>query len=171
MLILLFAGPSMFGIPYNLFANIPFYTSSKEPTYRLQHLTLMFQTFVLMNVFNMFNCRKIGTPENPCFNVFEYLYHNWWFLIVMLGELNLQILLVSYPTVCLFFMTTPLTWQMHLTACLLGLGSLAVAYFAKKTPYAWVAGLSIAEKETEGSLTRMIDMSIERAQASAMLND
>lgn len=42
MLILLFAGPSMFGIPYNLFANIPFYASSGAPTYRLQHLTLMF---------------------------------------------------------------------------------------------------------------------------------
>lgn len=125
-----------------------------------------------MNVFNMFNCRKIGTAENPCFNVFEYLYHNWWFLIVMLGELNLQILMVSYPSVCLMFMTTPLTWQMHLTAFLLGLGSLAVAFCAKKTPYAWVTKIpKFEEKETEASLTRMIDMSIEKAQASAMLAD
>lgn len=161
MAVLLFFGPMIFGIEYNLVSNIPFYASSGAPTYRLQHLTLMFQTFILMNVFNMFNCRKIGTVDNPCFNVFEGMTHNWWFLIVMLAELNLQLLMVSYPSICLLFMTTPITWQMHLAAFILGLGSLLVAYITKKTPFAWTRRIpNIEEKESEYSLTRIIDTSI-----------
>lgn len=74
MLTLLYFGPMMFGIEYNLVAKDPFYVNyedgTKAPTYRLQHMTLLFHTFVLMNIFNMFNCRKIGNEENPDLNVF-----------------------------------------------------------------------------------------------------
>ena len=97
MLILLFAGPSMFGIGYNLIKT-PLLNAEGTPTYHLQHNTLMFQTFMMMNLFNMFNCRKLGSEHDPMFNIFEGIHRNWWFLIVWLGELNLQLFMVGYAS-------------------------------------------------------------------------
>ena len=83
----------MFGIEYNLVQQIPFYQTLPNgevaATVRLQHLTLLFQTFVMMNLFNMFNCRKIGSETDPQLNVFDSIHHNWWFLIVLLVYLVL----------------------------------------------------------------------------------
>lgn len=111
-----------------------------------------------MNLFNMVNCRKIGSQEEPCLNVFEGITGNWWFLLVLLAELNLQYFMVSVPQVCLCFMTTPLTLSMHLTAFCLGLGSLLIGFAVKKTPFQWTERLpKIEERETENSLSRAID--------------
>jgi len=87
MLILLFAGPSMFGISYNLIKT-PYYNEDGVATYALQHHTLLFQTFMMMNLFNMFNCRKLAFESDPEYNVFEGIQRNWWFLIIWLIELN-----------------------------------------------------------------------------------
>jgi hypothetical protein len=59
-----------------------------KDTKKDQHYTMIFQTFCLMNIFNMLNCRVIATPENKHFNVFVRIHHNWLFPIIMLGELN-----------------------------------------------------------------------------------
>ena len=163
----------MFGIEYNLVQQIPFYQTLPNgevaATVRLQHLTLLFQTFVMMNLFNMFNCRKIGSETDPQLNVFDSIHHNWWFLIVLLVELNVQYIMVSYPAICLLFMTTPLTFGMHLTAFILGLGSMAVCIGVKHTPFEWTKQIpSIEEKETEQSLTRLIDGHINRVQNRAL---
>jgi len=109
MLVLLFAGPSMFGIGYNLIKT-PLYNTDGVPTYRLQHNTLMFQTFMMMNLFNMFNCRMLGTENEPMFNVFDRIWTNWWFLIVFLAEFNMQFFMVGYASLGKIFGTTPITW-------------------------------------------------------------
>ena len=57
---------------------------------------------------------------------------NWWFLLVVLVELNVQYAIVSYPTMRTIFGCTTLTPAMHVTAFVLGLGSLGVAALAKK---------------------------------------
>ena len=64
----------------------------------MQHNTLMFQTFMMMNLFNMFNYRKLGSEADPMFNIFEGIHRNWWFLIIWLGELNLQLFMVGYAS-------------------------------------------------------------------------
>ena len=59
MILMLYVGPIMFKIEY------PLYTTElrekvgdeEVPTNRLLHQTLMFQIFVMMNMFNMINCR------------------------------------------------------------------------------------------------------------------
>lgn len=96
MLILLFAGPSIFGIGYNLITT-PYRNGDGEATYALQHHTLLFQTFMMMNLFNMWNCRKLESDKETEFNIFEGFHRNWWFLIVWLVELNVQFLMVGYP--------------------------------------------------------------------------
>ena len=69
MTTLLYAAPAMFKIEYNL-VTTPLYLSSAEgveggATYRLQHYTFLFQTFMLMNLFNMLNCRVLPTEKDP----------------------------------------------------------------------------------------------------------
>lgn len=64
MLVLLFAGPWMFGIGYNLIKT-PLYNENKNPTYHMLHNTFLFQTFMMMNLFNMLNCRKLGEKDEP----------------------------------------------------------------------------------------------------------
>ena len=58
MLLLLYAGPAMFKIQYNLYTTeLRTQIGDEEyPTNRLLHQTLMFQVFVMMNMFNMRNC-------------------------------------------------------------------------------------------------------------------
>lgn len=117
-------------------------------------MTLLFQTFVMMNLFNQINCRKIGSKDDPELNVFEAIHHNWWFLIVLLSELNLQLIMVSYPTFQIFFMTTPITLWMHFTAIMFGFGSLLVAVGVKYSPFEWTERLpKIEEKESENSIS------------------
>ena len=65
---------------------------------------------MMMNLFNMFNCRKLGSQADPMFNIFEGIHRNWWFMIVWLFELNLQFFMVGYPALGKIFQTTPITW-------------------------------------------------------------
>ena len=133
MLVLLFAGPAMFGIGYNLIST-PLYNADGTPSYHLQHNTLMFQTFMMMNLFNMFNCRVLESKGDPQWNVLDGIWRNWWFLIIWFAELNMQIFMVGYADFGKIFQTTPLTLGMHITALVLGLGSIGVAAIVKKTP-------------------------------------
>ena len=112
----------------------------------------MFQIYIMMNLFNMINCRVVdktpqAVPEDedlteeeraeiiaankPQFNIFTRFWSNQWFWIVFFFELNVQFLIVGYRGTGLFFGTTPLNFSMHLTALLLGLGSMAVCAIVK----------------------------------------
>ena len=151
---MLFLGPAMFGISYNLIKT-PLYNDDADntPTYKLQHNTFMFQCFMMMNLFNMFNCRKLGSKEEPDFNIFQNVHHNWWFLIIWLAEINMQFLMVGYPAFGKIFLTTPITLGMHLTALGFGLGSWGVAAIVKKTPYEWTKIFpQLAENEDDAKL-------------------
>lgn len=73
---------------------------------------------------------------------------------MLLSELNLQFIMVSYPATTIFFMTTPLTLWMHFTAIMFGFGSLLVAVGVKHTPFEWTERLpKIEEKEAENSVS------------------
>merc|ERR1719464_160216 len=57
MLCLLYAGPGAAGISYGLYTTE--LAVDGVPTFRMQHQTFMFQCFVMMNIFNMVNCRVL----------------------------------------------------------------------------------------------------------------
>lgn len=152
MIILLYAGPAVSDISYDLY-NTDLTLGNGKPSFRMQHQTFMFHCFVMMNLFNMVNCRVLGTMPSEEgvedssvdgqqshavnkkeFNIFAGIHRNWWFLIVLLGELNLQYFMVGYELAGKLFTTTPLTFGMHLTAVLLGLGTWGVCALMKVTP-------------------------------------
>ena len=161
MTTLLYATPAMFGINYNL-VKTPLYTSDAEgvdggATYRLQHYTFLFQTFMLMNLFNTLNCRVLPTEKDPQFNIVKNITGNWWFLIVLLFEFNIQYLLVGYTGLGYVFTTTPLTLSMHLSALGFGLGSLVVGALAKLLPHTWTDKLpKLKDDESDNPLQKRI---------------
>lgn len=63
-----------------------------EGTHKLTLYTMVFQTFVFMQVFNQVNARKLGERE---FNVFKGFFNNCYFLFIMLVTIVVQMLLVE----------------------------------------------------------------------------
>jgi len=147
MLVLTYLGPKMFDIEYNLYKT-EMKNADGTASFRMLHQTFLFQTFIMMNLFNMINCRvldamprKVEIEESsieeatqankPNFNIFQRPFGNFWFWIIFFGELNVQFLMVGYAWLGVFFTTTPLSFGMHMTAVGLGLGSWGVCALTK----------------------------------------
>ncbi|XP_029791376.1 plasma membrane calcium-transporting ATPase 4 isoform X2 [Suricata suricatta] len=83
-----------------------------------QHYTIIFNTFVLMQLFNEINSRKIHGERN----VFSGIYHNLIFCTVVLGTFISQILIVEFggkPFSC-----TKLTLSQWFWCLFIGIGEL-----------------------------------------------
>ena len=138
----------------------------------MQHNTLMFQTFMMMNLFNMFNCRKLGSKEEPDMNIFQNIHHNWWFLIIWLAEVNMQFLMVGYSRFGTIFSTTPITLGMHLTALGCGLGSWAVGAIVRKTPYEWTSIFpQLDENEDEAKLPGAYEDAFQKSKTAMLMEE
>ena len=84
-----------------------------------KHYSIFFNTFVLLQVFNEINARKLKSNE---LNVFANFLNNPLFLIIMISTLIIQYLCVEFGGQSL--KTVPLTFHEHLIC--LGLGSLSI---------------------------------------------
>lgn len=137
----------MFGIKYDLI-DTPFYVSSNNPeidglpTNKLTHYTFLFNTFMMMNLFNELNARKIGVKE---FNIFERFFNNYLFLIIVAGQFVAQWFMVELGGK--IFRTTPLPFSMILASFLFGAGSLLVGALLKATPVEWLEKIKIELNE------------------------
>lgn len=80
---LLFAGPELFDIDTGL------YKSHEGPT---QHFTIIFNTFVMMTLFNEINARKIHGQRD----VFAGIFTNPIFYIIWIATILLQVLIVQF---------------------------------------------------------------------------
>uniref|UniRef100_A0A8C8SBT4 Calcium-transporting ATPase n=1 Tax=Pelusios castaneus TaxID=367368 RepID=A0A8C8SBT4_9SAUR len=81
---LLFAGEKFFDIDSG--RNVPLHSPPSE------HYTIVFNTFVMMQLFNEINARKIHGERN----VFESIFRNPIFCTVVLGTFASQILIVEF---------------------------------------------------------------------------
>lgn len=87
LMLLLFSAPASFGFDINFHDNT---YEDGLPTGKGRLYTIMFQTFVFMNLFNEMNCRKIKTAEaNPFVNFFN----NPFFLAIFFGTIGIQIVM------------------------------------------------------------------------------
>lgn len=86
-----------------------------EPT---QHYTLIFNTLVLMTLFNEFNARKIHGQRN----VFSGLQRNWLFVVIWIVTFVLQVLLIQFGSYA--FSTAPLTADQWMWCLFFGVGEL-----------------------------------------------
>ncbi|XP_015106831.1 plasma membrane calcium-transporting ATPase 4 isoform X3 [Vicugna pacos] len=93
-----------------------------------QHYTIVFNTFVLMQLFNEINSRKIHGERN----VFSGIFHNLIFCSVVLGTFVSQILIVEFggkPFSC-----TKLTLSQWLWCLFIGIGELLWAQIVSTIP-------------------------------------
>ncbi|OCT87549.1 plasma membrane calcium-transporting ATPase 1 isoform X2 [Xenopus laevis] len=107
---LLFAGEKIFDIDSG--RNAPLHAPPS------QHYTIVFNTFVMMQLFNEINARKIHGERN----VFEGIYNNIIFCSIVIGTFIIQIVIVQFggkPFSC-----TELTVDQWLWTIFLGMGTL-----------------------------------------------
>lgn len=120
---------------------------------KVTHLTYIFNTFVILQIFNLINCRKIGRRD---FNVFESFFHNWFFLIIFAGTLAMQYLLVNVFSG--LTRTVPLG-KSEWGACMaVGTTPILISALLKLTPERWVSKIplgNILDEDTVAGPTMM----------------
>jgi len=105
---ILYGGPAVWGYPSGHDAN----------GVRTEHYTMVFNTFVLLQLFNEINARKLRGEVN----VFKGFFSNWFFVIIMVVQFTCQILIVEFGGEA--FKCTPLSWNLWLWCVLMGAGEL-----------------------------------------------
>ena len=107
--------------------------------------TIIFQMFVMMQVFNMVNARKLLNDE---YNVFANFFNNSRFIFVLLIIIVVQILLVHWGGMA--FKVTPLTWPEQAICVACGAFTLIWALFLKLVvPPSWFTWINFDETEMD----------------------
>ena len=141
MCVLLFTNPNWLpnninGTPVEEYPPASDNTEDKDYT----KWTILFNTFVMMQLFNQFNSRKLQTPERlhthwEEWNVFAGISTNKTFIVIMVIEFTLQVLIVQFAGIafrlndsglsggqwglCVGFGVVSLPWQFAINALLL----------------------------------------------------
>lgn len=112
LLVLVFGGAQLFDIETGIGKEL-----RDDPT---QHFTIVFNTFVFMQLFNEINARKIHGERN----VFHNIFTNWIFLLVMLSQTTIQVIIVQFGGIV--FSTEELSLDLWLWCIFLGSFELVV---------------------------------------------
>jgi len=181
LLTLLFYGGVLFGIQYE--EDDPFYpnsswiadhpgTSYQEgvPTPKVEMYTIIYNSFIMMQLFNMINARKLGERE---FNVFSGFFNNWLFLAVYALMWVVQLLSVQFGGRPL--RTVPLNTEQNIICAGIGAFSLVWSLFVKLIPGSWFDWVRMPEhemddKEEEQSITANLRKSFRHSRASRASN-
>ncbi|XP_045892342.1 plasma membrane calcium-transporting ATPase 1-like [Micropterus dolomieu] len=133
--VLLFLGERMFDIDSG--RNAPLHAPPS------QHYTIVFNTFVMMQIFNEINARKIHGERN----VFAGVFKNPIFCSIVLGTFVVQIIIVEFggkPFSCV-----GLTIEQWLWCIFLGFGSLLWGQLVSSVPTSWLKFLKTAGHGTQ----------------------
>ena len=129
LVIMLYTIPFWFtGTSYDL-VNGNFYSDAPSSEAIKKHYTIMFNTFILMNLVNMVACRKLGWGDTM---IFRHFFNNKLFLFVLAVEFGAQWMIIEFSPLQNLFRTTSLEWKMHFVCWSFAAGSLLVSYGAKK---------------------------------------
>ena len=113
-----------------------------DPTPKCYHYTMIFNTFVCMQVFNEINSRKLGAHD---YNVFKGFFNNLLFLVILIVTLGIQYVMVQYGG--LPIRAAPLTVDEHLICFGLGFLSLIVGVIIKIImPVRWFEKVGMKEE-------------------------
>ncbi len=102
--------------------------------YGSAHLTFIFNTFVIYNLFNQVNARVIDDQ----FNVLHNLHHNWLFIIITLFEFGMHYVIIQFTGLVFKVSIDGLSlWQWGLSF-IIGSFAVFVSIFLKLGPIIWV---------------------------------
>jgi magnesium-transporting ATPase (P-type) len=141
MTLLLFTSEFMWDLPYSK-TDPMLNKETNQPTNKMINYTILFNTYIFMQIFNEFCCRAISPKK---FNVFANLFSNWYFLAVIGGTIALQIFFVNHAG--LMMKCTPLDSTQHAACILWGASVIPVALALKLTPDAWVHRIPVKVDE------------------------
>lgn len=116
LLMIVYAGPQIWGLAENGY---------NFPNKATIHYTMVFNTFVLMQVLNEFNARKVNTD----LNVFDGLLSNWIFITIVAVVILGQALIVEFGGE--FTSTTHLDWQYWLSCVGLALLEIPLGFIIR----------------------------------------
>lgn len=144
-------GQAIFQITLNLalltYGAQLFHLQSKDGTVSKANLvvlrTMIFNTFVFLQVFNELNCRRI----DDSLNIFKNLHNNKIFILVQVVVLGCQFVIVQYGGQA--FKTAPLTGHQWLVTMLIGSLSLPVGLFLRLLPSSLIPESVISHKSEE----------------------
>ena len=129
LVIMLYSVPFWFQDSSYDLVNGNFYSEGAGSKTVRQHYTIMFNTFILMNLVNMVACRKLAWDDTQ---IFRHFFNNKLFLFILALEFGIQWLIVEFTLFQDLFRTTSLQWSMHFVCWSFAAGSLLVSYGAKK---------------------------------------
>jgi calcium-translocating P-type ATPase len=118
LMVIIFKGDTLFDLGENG-------AGAEHPTV---HFTMVFNTFVLLQLVNEINCRKIHSE----INVFKGFLNNFYFLAIVIATTFVQILIVQFGG--LPMSTEPLNKRQWIICFGFALGSLVVGFFLHLIP-------------------------------------
>lgn len=124
LIIIIFYGDVLFGVPSD--RELTHFTWNDKNGY---HFTIFFNIFVLLQVFNSINARKLQRSE---LNVFENIFNNVYYILIQFVIIIGQILMVTFGGRAL--RTHPLSFNQHLGCILIASLSLVVGFIVKILP-------------------------------------
>ena len=104
--------------------------------------SIVFQTFVFMQLFNEINSRKLGERE---FNVFAHFFNNWMFLLILIATFAIQMCIVQYGG--RWMRCTPLTMEQNGYCFAIASFTLVWGLLLKFIPARWFEWLKLEERE------------------------
>lgn len=111
--LILFKGPALFGA--SDFTDAPITDFKHWNSQNEVHLSLFFNVFVFLQIFNVLNCR---TLLNNKINVFSGLFRNHKLLLMIVWVVLLQLLVIEYSGQ--FLHLVPLSLTQHVQCMLIG---------------------------------------------------
>ena len=144
LLVILYAGPALFDIDDGAGRDF-----RAPPS---QHFTVIFNTFVLFQIFNEVNARKIHGE----YNVFKGIHRNWIFIIIIIVQVTVQVIIVQFGNVV--FSTKELTIDLWLWCIFIGSTELVVGQLIALIPMNKLPDLlhpaaeEVEEEEVDGDL-------------------
>ncbi|CAG8583096.1 955_t:CDS:1, partial [Acaulospora colombiana] len=109
--------------------------------------TIIFNTFVFLQVFNEINCRRIDDTVN----VFRNIFNNHIFIIIQIVVIAGQVLIIQFCGIA--FGTVPLNWYQWLVTVLIGFLSIPVGLIIRLIPNSCLPE-SIVDEEYKRKVTK-----------------
>ncbi len=136
-------GKYMWGLEFS--KNDEFYLADGTATEKCKMYTIIFETFVFLQLFNEFNCKCIMPKK---LNMFSNLLSNWLFLAILALTFGLTVFFVQYAGQMV--RVTPLTSQEHAACVLWGATVLLVSILLKLSPVGLMEKVPIFLDENKG---------------------
>jgi len=106
--------------------------------------TYVFHTFMFLQLFNMINCRKLGSRD---FNVFESFFHNWYFIFTMGLMFAMQYIIFDWFRG--IFALSQLKKEENGAVIALGFTALLINPLVKLAPENWFSRLNVGNLANE----------------------